>query len=126
MLEVISSDFERTIRETTRAEEEAQQAFVSFKKETLVSRKQQEDDVEATATDLRQTQQELTDRVEDLQEEQNQLNNAILEWEKLRPACAQEGNASEVDRKGAREDEIASLKTALCMLNDPAGAANCE
>mmetsp|Transcript_25731 Transcript_25731/g.56718 ORF Transcript_25731/g.56718 Transcript_25731/m.56718 type:complete len:705 (-) Transcript_25731:44-2158(-) len=126
MLEVIASDFERTIRETTSAEEEAQRAFVSFKAETLVSRKKQNDDLEATTTDLRQTQQELTDRVEDLQEQQTQLNNAIMEWEKLRPACAQEGNASEMDRKSAREDEISSLKTALCMLNDPAGAANCE
>jgi len=60
-----------------------------------------------------------------LKTEQTGLNNAIVEWEKLRPACMNLGATAYAERKAAREDEIESLKQALCILADPAGAANC-
>mmetsp|Transcript_42996 Transcript_42996/g.103630 ORF Transcript_42996/g.103630 Transcript_42996/m.103630 type:complete len:718 (+) Transcript_42996:71-2224(+) len=125
MLEVISSDFERTIKETTKAENEAQRQFTEFKKQSLSSLAKKNAALEQTQTDLSETNQELADTVEDLEEQQTGLNNAVLEWEKLRPACVELGATSYEDRKAAREDEIESLKQALCILADPAGAANC-
>jgi hypothetical protein len=125
MLEVISSDFERTIKETTKAENEAQREFTEFKKQSLISITKKTNGLSQTSTDLTDTIAELADTVEDLKEQQNGLNNAVIEWEKLRPACVNLGATSPEERKAAREDEIESLKQALCILADPTGAANC-
>mmetsp|Transcript_51170 Transcript_51170/g.112125 ORF Transcript_51170/g.112125 Transcript_51170/m.112125 type:complete len:707 (+) Transcript_51170:103-2223(+) len=125
MLAVIQSDFARTIAETNKAETQAAREFTEFKKETNKSLAQKNAALTQTLSDLSETHTALGDEVQNLKTEQTGLNNAIVEWEKLRPACMNLGATAYAERKAAREDEIESLKQALCILADPAGAANC-
>jgi predicted nucleic acid-binding Zn-ribbon protein len=124
MLEVIRSDFKRTIEETTKAEKKALAEFTEFMKVSKMSKEKKSVAKEYAENMLSETVTHLSDEVETLKEEQNGLNNAVIEWEKLRPACVSAG-IDPAERKAAREDEIESLKQALCILADPTGAANC-
>jgi len=87
MLETISSDFARTIKETNKADTDAQREFVDFKRSALVSKKKKEKELERINADLAEKRSDLTDDVNDLKTQQQDLNNAVIEWEKLRPGC---------------------------------------
>merc|ERR1719355_214657 len=117
LLEVIQSDFENTISGTTKDEEDAEAAYQDFKdkSETSIDDKNELKDTkdgEKTDAGLAITQAEA-----DLKTENENLQNALDELEKLKPVCVDSGMSWE-ERTARREQEIESLKEALKILEE--------
>jgi len=127
MLDVMKSDFERTISETELAEEKAQQDHLAFMTQTgksLAEKTEAEGQKEAQNSD---TESKLSDADDSFVEQGKIMRGAITELLDLKPQCVDTG-MSYNDRVANREDEIASLKKALCILGNyaefgPDGAA---
>jgi hypothetical protein len=117
LLEVIESDFENTISGTTKDEEDAEAAYQDFKdkSETSIDDKNELKDTkdgEKTDAGLAITQADA-----DLKTENENLQNALDELEKLKPVCVDSGMSWE-ERTARREQEIESLKEALKLLQE--------
>eukprot|EP00746_Dinoflagellata_sp_MGD_P125397 gnl/MRDRNA2_/MRDRNA2_60154_c0_seq1.p1 gnl/MRDRNA2_/MRDRNA2_60154_c0~~gnl/MRDRNA2_/MRDRNA2_60154_c0_seq1.p1 ORF type:complete len:739 (+),score=277.72 gnl/MRDRNA2_/MRDRNA2_60154_c0_seq1:91-2217(+) len=117
LLEVIQSDFERTIDKTTAEEEKAQAEFEEFEKETKKSiedkgkeKKDKEDEKEQTEADLVEYQGKLKDA-------QEMLAGAKEELEKLKPLCVDTGMDWK-ERRARQEQEVEALKEALAILSE--------
>merc|ERR1719199_69648 len=115
MMEVIQSDFERTISETKKSEAKAEKEHLEFLTET--SKSLAEKDVATTEkTKLRDDALNNYDDAEDEMTSQTKiLVTSIKELMELKQACVDTG-MSYADRVAMREQEIASLKKALCIL----------
>merc|ERR1719473_1942814 len=124
MLEVIRSDFVRTIKETEKAEKEAETEFIEFERTTKVSISTKETGKSSNEAEHAATVTEIADALEDMKEEQSLLDKALQELEELRPACIDTGMSYE-ERVARREQEIEALNEALCIL-DNEGAVQTE
>jgi uncharacterized coiled-coil protein SlyX len=128
MLEVISSDFKRTISETEKAEEQAEDAYLEFMTETGKSLAEKKT-AEAQYTKEKHDAEDKFSSAEDNMKAQTEiLLTSIKELMELKPACIDTG-MSYAERVARREDEIAALKKALCILQNygefgPGGAAD--
>merc|ERR1719293_510215 len=117
LLEVILSDFERTITTVTQEEEIAQAAFEKFKSETeadIAEKEKTKEEKEARVAaikDLLVTNQDNTNEQDEL------LKSALGQLETLHSQCVA-GEETYEDRVAAREKEIAALKEALQILID--------
>jgi len=117
MLEVIESDFQRTVTETEKAEAAAAQEFTEFMRATETSlaakttaeehKKQYMDDLEA----------KIAEDTESLDTQTTMLTGAIKELIELQPACFNTGMSYE-ERIALRKEEIEGLKKALCILEN--------
>merc|ERR1719159_1226084 len=112
MLATIQSDFERTIKTTTDAEETSRADFAAFSKETKASIKSNEQGLETAKGDLEITSSDIVQSLYDLRENQVLLDTSVKQLEMLRPACIDTGMTWE-QRKQAREREIQALKDCL-------------
>jgi len=115
MLDVIKSDFKRTVSETTSAEEEAQDDFVEFMTETGKSLAEKKEAKKQKIDQLDDTEDKLATADDNIKSQSKILNEAIKELMDLKPACEDTGMSYE-ERVARREDEIESLKKALCIL----------
>jgi len=128
MLDVIKSDFERTISVTNKAEAANQKEYQKF---MLESNKSLAEKTMAKEQKIKQKDDavdELASADEDLRAQTDILKIAIKELLELKPTCIDTGMSYE-ERVARREDEIESLKKALCVLQQfqdygPEGAAN--
>merc|ERR1719373_936799 len=128
MLDVMKSDFVRTVQETQQAEAQAVQDHLEFMTQSGKSLKQKEEaesQKDAQKTDRESKLGEASDK---LKEETDMVKTAIKELLDLKPACVDTG-MSYADRVAHREDEIAALNKALCILGryaeyGPDGAAD--
>jgi len=128
MMEVLESDFQRTITETTKFEAEAEQEHLQFMTETgkslaekEVAHEQKDKEKSAAVEDLSQAEDDLGTNSEVLQ-------TSIKELLELKAACIDTG-MSYSDRKANREEEMSALKKAMCILENyaeygPDGAAD--
>merc|ERR550539_445047 len=114
-MDVIKSDFERTIDVTAKAEKTAEQEYKSFMTESGMSL------AEKTMT-LEQSTKYRDEAVTDLASldaamvaATKSLNGAITELIELKKTCVDTGMSYE-ERVARREDEIESLKKAMCIL----------
>lgn len=127
MLEVISSDFKRTISETEKAEAAAEDEYLEFMTETGKSLAEKKT-AEAQYTKEKDDAEDKFSAAEDDMKAQTEiLLTSIKELMELKPACIDTG-MSYAERVARREDEIAALKKALCILQNygeygPGGAA---
>jgi len=127
MLDVMKSDFERTISETTKAEAEAKADHLSFMTETGKSLATKEQ-AEKEKTSQKDDAVEKLDQADDNLGSQTQiLQTSLTELMELKPTCIDTGMSYE-ERVARREEEIASLKKAACILDafaeyGPEGAA---
>jgi len=115
MMEVIQSDFERTISETNKAEQQAYAQHLAFMTE---SGKSLAEKTVATKESTRlkdETDDNFNDASNSLDSQTKILVTSIKELMELQPACIDTG-MSYSDRVAMREQEIASLKKALCIL----------
>jgi hypothetical protein len=117
ILEVILSDFERTIKKTTTEEEDAQMAFEMFEKET-------NDDIEAknvrikeATSELAETEAAILEQKQALMDAEDLLASAKASLEELEAMCVK-GEETWDERKKAREEEIEALKAALAILEE--------
>jgi len=116
MLDVIISDFERTIKVTTKAEKASHREFVEFERTSKTSIASKETGKSQAESDLKSTDSKIAEGMDDLDKHQNMLDDVLKELEDLKPACVDTG-MSYADRVQKRKDEIDALKKALCELD---------
>jgi len=116
MMEVIFSDFDRTITQTEKEEKEAEQDYQTLLGETETDitnkgklKKTKEGNVETANSDL-------TGFQDDLKDAKTMNSEALDELEKLSASCV-EGTETYAERVKHRNDEIAALKDAMEMLD---------
>jgi len=116
MLDVIISDFERTIKVTTKAEKASHREFVEFERTSKTSIASKETGKSQAESDLKSTDSKIAEGMDDLDKHQKMLDDVLKELEDLKPACVDTG-MSYADRVQKRKDEIDALKKALCELD---------
>merc|ERR1719243_292443 len=116
MLDVIISDFERTIKVTTDTEKSAHREFVEFERTSKTSIMSKETGKSQAESDLKSTDSSIVADMDDLDKHQKMLDDTLKELEDLKPACVDTG-MSYADRVQKRKDEIDALKKALCELD---------
>jgi hypothetical protein len=115
MLDVIKSDFIRTITETETAEAEAEKDYEKFSTETSVSLAEKTTAEEQNTKYKDDTVAKLESADADFASQNELLTTALKELIELQPACIDTG-MSYKERVARREQEIESLKKALCVL----------
>merc|ERR1719387_678402 len=108
MLEVIKSDFERSIKQTTEAEEESHRSFISFDRESKGSISTKETAKAQAESDLKETKIEIKEAMSDLEVSQKLLDDNLKAIEELKPECIDTGMSYE-ERVAKREEEIKAL-----------------
>merc|ERR1719310_1762877 len=116
MLDVIKSDFVRTIKETEKTEKAAAKEFMEFETTTKVSLGTKTVAKNANEGELTEVNASIDEDNTSLTDEQSLLDKSIQEIIELQPACVETGMSYE-DRVAKREQEIESLKEALCTLD---------
>jgi hypothetical protein len=116
MMEVIQSDFQRTIKVTEKAEKDAAKEFLDFETESKSSLAVKSNTKSAKENQLTEVNVELADDMQSMTSEQALLDKAIQELLDLEPACFPKAKPY-AERVAKREQEIASLKLALCTLD---------
>jgi len=124
MLGVIISDFERTIKVTTKAEKSAHREFTEFARVTKTSIASKETGKSQSEFGLKETDAGILSSMDDLAKHQNMLDDVLKEIEDLKPACVDTGMSYE-DRVQKRKDEIEALKKAMCELDPDGVEAEC-
>lgn len=117
LLEVVLSDFERTIDTTNTNEEDAQTEFDAFEVDTnddIAAKKKSKDQKEDRITEVKD---ELTGGKDSLKEQNGLLETAEATLQELKTQCV-DGEETYAERVAKREKEIASLKEALAILTE--------
>jgi len=116
MLEVIESDFARLEAETKASEATAQKEYDNFMTDSKVDKSQKSTSIEHKTAKKQDQEQALTQKREDLEGTQKELDAALAYFDKLKPSCVDSGVSYE-DRVARRKEEIESLQEALKILN---------
>merc|ERR1719502_2593916 len=109
MLEVIQSDFERTIKETAEAEKQAAQDHLEFMTETGKSLQEKTVALKEKTKLKDETDQNIADANEHLDSEMEIMVTTIKELIELKATCIDTG-MSYAERVALREEEIAALR----------------
>jgi hypothetical protein len=115
MLEVIQSDFERTITETQKAEKIAAKEHMDFMTESGMSLAEKTMATKEKTKLKDEADENFNDAEDELASQTKILVASIEELMELKKACVDTG-MSYADRVAMREEEIAALKKALCIL----------
>jgi len=114
-LEVIQSDFANLEADTKAAEKAAAKAYQAFIYDSDKSKAVKSKDVEMKSADKQGAEAKLLADTKDMKATQDELLAADRYYEKLKPHCVAEPVSFE-DRQKARQEEIASLREALEIL----------
>lgn len=125
LLETIQSDFDRTLRNTETSEAKAHRSYVEFMQGSTSSIASKSTKKELDEQDLKSTRTNLEKSMADFQSNVDLLDDALKELETLKPTCMDTG-MSYKERVQKREDEMAALKNALCMLDEDKVEAECK
>jgi len=116
MLEVIESDFTRLKTETQANENAAASEYARFMKEGQATKQQKHDAEFKLKLDKDQEEFEKSRTEKDLAATQEELKQANLYYEELKPSCVQV-HVSFEERVQARKEEIEALKEAYKILH---------
>merc|ERR1719158_173935 len=116
MLDVIISDFERTLKVTAETEKQALREFTEFSKTTKTSISSKETQKLNAEGTLKATDNQIVEDMSTLEKHVKMLDDSLKELEDLKPACVDTGMSYE-ERVQKRKDEIEALKKALCELD---------
>ena len=116
LLEVIKSDFERTVRTTEASEKKSQAEFVLADRDLRSDTGGKETKEELDKQDHKTTLSTIESKFADLQTNMDLVDKANAELEELKPVCIDTG-MSYTERVEKREEEIAALNNALCLLD---------
>eukprot|EP00929_Paragymnodinium_shiwhaense_P013911 TRINITY_DN12175_c0_g1_i1.p1 TRINITY_DN12175_c0_g1~~TRINITY_DN12175_c0_g1_i1.p1 ORF type:complete len:855 (+),score=323.88 TRINITY_DN12175_c0_g1_i1:109-2673(+) len=119
LLEVLKTDFEHTVKTTTDEEKKAAEDHVEFDRESKSNIAAADRGKEISEQELEMTKNALTQTMTDIESAQNLVDAALKTIEDLKPMCIDNVMSYE-DRVKKREEEIAALKKAVCLL-DPEG-----
>ncbi|CAD7930545.1 unnamed protein product [Amoebophrya sp. A25] len=116
LLEVIKSQMDQLVRETTTAESEAASSHDKFMTEAETSKASKESSLNSTQEDLAQKKEDLINAKDALVEYKATLDNHLKEKrEVIEPKCIAKGMSFEEKQK-KRQEEIDSLKEAMEIL----------
>merc|ERR1719458_1758230 len=115
LLEVIKSDFKRTVIETEKAEAEAEEDHDVFMTESKKSLAEKEEAKEAKTKQKDDLLEKLANDEESMKEQAKLVTGAIKELLELKDACSLTSDSYE-ERAAKREEEKKALKQALCIL----------
>merc|ERR1719198_481990 len=124
MLDVIISDFERTVKVTTANEKDALREFTEFEKTTKSSIASKTRSKEQDEASLKSTTIMIAEDMDFLQKHMKMLDDVLKEIEDLKPACIDTGMSYE-ERAQKRKDEIEALGEALCQLDPEKVESEC-
>jgi len=116
LMEVIQSDFANLQSDTETAEAASQKAFDDLMVESKKNKAEKLKKTEMNTADKAAAETKLQEDIADLKATQDKLLAADRYYERLVPQCIDQGMTFE-ERTKAREEEIASLKQALEILN---------
>jgi len=125
LLEVIVSDFERTIKNTRTQEEQEAGEFVEFDRTSKSDIGGKETKTELDAQDLQSTKTKIKEKMKDMKTNMELVDRAVQELEDLEPMCVDTGMSYE-ERVEKREEEIEALKKGLCILDTDGVEADCQ
>lgn len=125
LLEVIISDFERTIKNTSTDEATAAAEFVEFDRTSKSDIGGKETKTELDEQDLVTTKTTIKEKMKDMQSNMDLVDLALKELEELKSLCIDTGMSYE-ERVEKREDEIAALRKALCILDTDVVEPECQ
>lgn len=125
LLEVIKSDYQRTVSVTTKDEEEAQATFVEFDRASKTDISGKSTKVELDTEDLKTTDNLITQKMEEMTKNMDLVDKALEALEGLKPMCIDTG-MSYTERTQKREEEIKALKQALCILDPEQTEPECQ
>merc|ERR550514_2103326 len=108
MLEVIISDFERTVKVTTKAEKTAHKEFTKFERTTKASIASKETTKTNDEFALKETDALIVENMDNLEKTQTLLDDTLKTLEELTASCVDTGMSYE-DRVQKRKDD--TLKT---------------
>jgi len=117
LLEVIQSDFERTVTATEQEEETAQGAFDLFEKDIKEDNDEKNTAVKTKQGTVASIEDELVEQTEDKESAAKLKEDAKNELKALKPMCV-EGEETYAERVGKRQKEIAALKEAMVILDE--------
>ena len=120
LLEVIKSDFERTVDTTTADEKEAAEAFDAFKKDTEKDIDEKTKTKGEKETEKENAEGDLASATDDHKSATQSLADTMAELEKLKPPCVNSGSSWD-EKTERRTQEIESLKEALAILESTTG-----
>mmetsp|Transcript_25805 Transcript_25805/g.49438 ORF Transcript_25805/g.49438 Transcript_25805/m.49438 type:complete len:711 (-) Transcript_25805:84-2216(-) len=125
LLEVIKSDYERTVKVTTEDEASSHATFIKFDRTSKADISGKSKKLELDKEDLKTTKSSINMKTKEMQDNMNLVDEALKAIENLKPMCIDTG-MSYAERVQKREEEMKALKKALCIL-DPAGVEEeCE
>ena len=101
----------------SKAEAEALRSFNAFKQETEATLSSKRKGLSNTEDELARTTGDLEVHLTDLKNGQKLLDTSLTILEELKPQCLYMGMSYE-EHKVRREEEIATLKYAVCVLTD--------
>jgi len=117
ILEVIASDFQKTLDDTEAAEKSAQSDFESMEKKNKDDT-DAKDKLKGEKEDaIKKAKSDITDAKDSMLDAQKLMENAMEELEKVTAMCMT-GEGTFAERKKQREEEIAALKGAMKILED--------
>jgi hypothetical protein len=117
LLDVILSDFERTISTTNQEESDAQSAFETYEQDIKDDNDQKDAAITKKNNRIADIKDELVDEQEDKDEAITKKDEAKKELQKLKPLCV-EGEETYAQRVAKREKEIEALKEAMTLLDE--------
>merc|ERR1719420_319298 len=117
MLDVIQSDFARTIDTTTSEEEDADTEFTDYKAETEQDISEKEGLVKTRTNEKKEQKGIYEDERDDLGDHTKLRDEAMKELAKLKPSCVDTGS-DYAETVARREQEIESLKSAYLILDE--------
>jgi len=116
LLEVIVSDFQRTSKTTQAQEETDQSQFILFKRTSTADIGGKETKRGLVVEDLETTRATIQTKMMELQTNMNLLDAALTALSNLHKLCV-DTSMLYADRVKNREEEVAALKVALCVLD---------
>jgi hypothetical protein len=117
LLDVILSDFERTISTTNDEETSAQSSFETYEQDIKDDNDAKDDDITKKKNRIADIKDELVDEQEDKDDAITKKDEAKKELQKLKPMCV-EGEETYAQRVAKREKEIEALKEAMTLLDE--------
>jgi len=116
MLEVIASDFARLESETAAAEDESAKGFQEFSTDSATNKAVKGQEMKDKGNEKQKKESEMASAKKDLQGTMEELDAALVYFDKLKPSCVDAGETYE-ERVARRKEEIESLQEALKILN---------
>lgn len=124
-IEKLKKEFENTISEVTSDEETAAKEHTEFRRTSEADIAGKEKKKELDQLDKKETKKKIDQKMDDIEANSKLLDKALEELKDIKPMCFENGMGYDA-RVEKREEEMASLKLALCILDPNGDEEDCK